>query len=120
MVEAYAQALYTLAAQGMDPKEAAKRMRALLARDGREKLFPRIGSALVRIAKERAGRTAELTVAKIDDTTEARKISGAPAEVTVRIDPTIIGGWRLRIGSTLTNVSYKKHLQDIYHHSLTH
>lgn len=118
MEQAYAQAVLQAIERGMAPKEALTRLRDVLKRSHREKLMPKIASALkksARAAQRRSG--AELTIAREGDResalAEVSELSGK-ATPAVHVDETLIGGWILTAGSTRTDASYKKQLLTLY------
>lgn len=118
METAYAQALYEAIEKGIDPKKAIEVLAARLTREGRRALLPRIAKAFARVAEResRKNRTT-LSVAREHDVHASLAAAAAFAEVAkhdVRIDPTLIGGWRLETGDRLVDASYKKHLLEIF------
>jgi len=113
MPENYTQALINLAAK-TSPKEAADALVKNLEMRGRAKLLPRIAHALSRAAEKAAAQPEEvLVVAREKDAAHAHKASSLP-EAKVLVDPTIVGGWQARKGSTLTDASFKKQLKDLF------
>ena len=119
MEHAYASAILSLIRKGAAPEAAVAAVREALLRRGRLKLFPKIAGAFLRLAaKEEASRAATLTIAKEEDReaalAEARRHVPEGSAITVRIDPSAIGGWRLVAGGTLVDATFKKHLLSIY------
>ncbi len=118
METAYAHALYAAIAGGIEPTKAIEALAARLAREGRSALLPRIAKAFARVAeRESRKHRVSLAVAREHDTQAALAAAAAYAEVgthDVRVDPTLVGGWRLETGDTLVDASYKKHLLDIF------
>jgi F0F1-type ATP synthase delta subunit len=123
MEDAYAQALWQIIEKGTPQADAVRALHAYLKKSGREALLPRIAKAFERLAAGMNDRQAvTLTVADKSHEHAALK-SAAPAlsrlnlddkSVNVRIDPTLIGGWRLEGREALIDESYKKHLLAIY------
>jgi len=131
MESAYAQALWKMVEGGMTPAKAVRALQETLKTHGREALLPRIASAFARIAAREAKRTGVvLTVAREKDERRARSeakkylesmdiksAQGGSAlgrDLKTQVDDTLIGGWRLEGRETLTDVSYKKALLDLY------
>lgn len=118
METSYAHALYQAIAGGTEHKKAVAHLAARLKREGRLALMPRIARAFARIAeRESAKKRTRLSVAREKDAHAAHQAASAHATVEksdVRIDETLIGGWRLEAGDTLVDASYKKHLLDIF------
>lgn len=123
METAYAQALWKMVEGGMNPAKAVRALQETLKTHGREALLPRIASAFARIAERETKRSdVVLTVAREKDERRAHKeakelLSHMGVEVKdlkTQIDDTLIGGWRLEGRETLTDVSYKKALLDLY------
>jgi F0F1-type ATP synthase delta subunit len=124
MENAYAQALWTVIAKGTKPHDAVRIMHEKLKAEGREALMPRIARAYARLAARESNRT-RVTLAVADKAHEHLALKSAAAEIAslgidekdveVRVDPTLIGGWRLEGREALVDSSYKKHLLAIYH-----
>ena len=123
MENAYAQALWNSIEKGMKPEDALHALRESLKREGREALLPRIANAFSRIAQRHANRNnVSLTVADKAHEHSAftavhemlTKLGVSKDDVEVRVDPSLIGGWRLEGREQLIDASYKKHLLAIY------
>ena len=123
MENAYAQALWNVIQKGTKPDDAVRVLHEKLRGEGREALMPRIALAFSRLAQKESNReTVTLTVANKSHEHAARQEAfAAPARshlaekgVTVHVDPTLIGGWRLEGAEELIDASYKKHLLAIY------
>lgn len=111
----YAHAAIRLVERGMKPAEAAKAISAHAGARGQARIVPRIVRALRAISlAERARRSIVLSVARKEDAAQAHKTSDAPKEVSVQVDDTLIGGWRLRGAGRLVDASYKRALFDLY------
>lgn len=107
----------------MQPGKAVHALREALTKSGREALMPRIARAFDRVAHRQLQRSGfTLTVAHVKEESHARaaaKRALASAGITradmeVRTDPSLIGGWRLEGADHLFDSSYKKHLLQIY------
>jgi F0F1-type ATP synthase delta subunit len=94
-----------------------------LKTEGREALMPRIAKAFERLSARMNERDiVTLTIA--DKAHEHGAITEATRAITntaidkkdiaVRLDSTLIGGWRLEGREVLVDESYKKHLLAIY------
>ena len=123
MEQSYAQALWKLVEGGMVPAKAVRALHDTLKAHGREALLSRIASAFTRIAEREAKRSdVVLTVAREKDERHAHKeikevlarMGTESKDLKTQIDDTLIGGWRLEGRETLTDVSYKKALLDLY------
>ena len=123
MENAYAQALWQMVEKGMKPKEAVAKIREALEKRGRLSILPKVGRAFARIAaRESAKRAIVLSVAKEKDAADAkremkdifREMGVEAGDVEVRLDETLIGGWRLEGRERLHDASYKKSLLSIY------
>lgn len=123
MQDEYAQTLWQMVEKGMKPKEAVSKLRGVLAKHGREALLPRIARAFARIAsREEAKKAVTVIVANEKQAARAlraakdvlREIGAEAADVRVRIDDSLIGGWRLEGRERLYDASYKKQLLSIY------
>lgn len=123
MYENYAHALYTMVEAGLKPKEAVEKLREKLVAEGRENLLPHIARAFVRIAeREMNKQQVVLSVAREKDENKAKREAkdilkelGADAsDLSIRIDETLIGGWRLEGREHLHDASFKKQLLSLY------
>lgn len=123
MENEYAQALWQMVEKGMKPKEAVSKLRETLVKHGREALLPRIARAFARIAsREEAKKAVTVIVANEKQVTRAlraakdalREIGVEAADVRVRVDDSLIGGWRLEGSERLVDASYKKQLLSMY------
>lgn len=126
MEHTYAKALWKMVEGGMTPKQGVATLHAYLTGRGRASLLPRIGRALARIAsRERAKNTIVLSVARDKDVASAKRASAnflkelgaAPDDLEVRVDESLIGGWRLLGREQLLDASFKKSLLSIYNRS---
>lgn len=109
-----ARVLLELLQKGMTPSETVKSLASILEKSGRTGLFPKVARAFDRLVQAQNHREQSvLFVAKGSDAKKAEKDSGAEDHV-VKIDPTLIGGWKLQKGDMLTDVSWKKHLLSMY------
>lgn len=124
MEQAYAQALWNMIDRGMTPMKAVHALRDVLKTRGREVLFPRIAKAFERIAmrqRQKSGIT--LYVANEKEARRAKDAAqaalaqmkiGIPNRFDMRIDETLIGGWRLEGSGVMVDRSYKKHLLTLF------
>ncbi len=124
METAYAQALWKMIDGGMDHAKAVKSLHQILVAKGRSVLMPRIARAFERIAAREIARSGmTLTVAHAKDEqhakTAAKKALSAlhadmPKHLHLKVDDSLIGGWRLEGAGHLIDASYKKQLLSIY------
>ena len=124
MEQVYAQALWEMIKKGTEPKKAVHALHETLVARGREVLFPRIAKAFERIAARESNRSdITLHIASAKDEHHAKAAAKKvmahmkleEKEITnVRIDESLIGGWRIESGEQLIDASYKKHLLSIY------
>ena len=113
MPEKYAQALMHVIKNGENAEEAARSLKDVLTRRKQLSMAPRIARALSREAEKAARAPQELLlVAREEDTEAARKESGVAG--AVRVDETLIGGWRAVSKDTLVDASHKSQLQALY------
>jgi F0F1-type ATP synthase delta subunit len=121
--EPYAQALYQMLKEGMRPKEAVAKLRAVLRRQGRERLLSRIEHAFARIAtRNEKKNTVTLSIARAKDKRKAqsavkgllKEMGISSKELAVEIDESLIGGWRLEGRERLVDASFKKDLLSLY------
>jgi len=90
---------------------------------GRQALMPRIGKAFVRLAAREGGKN-DLTLSIAHEKDERKAMREAKEmlaqtdpskkDITVKLDETLIGGWRLEGSEQLIDASWKKHLLSIY------
>lgn len=123
MENAYAEALWKTIVKGMDAKKAVHTLHEILVARGRTVLFPRIAKAFERIAARESNRT-DITLHIAHNKDEHHAMSEAEKAIAhmnlgkkianIKIDPDLIGGWRLESGEHLIDNSYKKHLLSIY------
>jgi F0F1-type ATP synthase delta subunit len=123
MEHAYAQALWTTVERGATPAKAVGALRTTLERQGRLALLPKIGHAFRRIAERQQQRTGiSLFVASEKDAKSAanaaagaiEKLGAHAKEFDVKVDGSLIGGWRLEGAGILVDRSFKKQLLDMY------
>jgi F0F1-type ATP synthase delta subunit len=119
----YAQALWQMIEGGMQPKKAVHALVESVKAHGREALLPRIARAFERIAERQMRKnTLIVSVAHEKDVNKAKrdvkevleKMDTDRKELEVRIDESLIGGWRLEGRGTLVDNSFKKSLLDMY------
>ena len=123
MDKTYAHILWQLVEKGMQPKKAVRSLFEVLSKHGRTSLMPHIARAFSRIAQREGDKnTLVLTIAQEKD----RRTATAHAkdtihdtgvnskDVDVRIDASLIGGWRLEGKERLIDASFKKYLLSLY------
>lgn len=123
MEKEYAAALWEVVERGMKPKEAVSKLRETLGKHGRKALLPRVARAFARIAsREEAKKAVTIIVANEKQAARAlraaedalREIGVEAADIRVRVDESLVGGWRLEGRERLYDSSYKKSLLNIY------
>lgn len=119
MERRYAQVIWHLLEKGKSLPEAVNAIHPVLARKGHIARMPRIIAALKRIAHAHTRkRTSVLYVAHEHDAVAVKHEIASLVEDTlliVKVDPTLIGGWRLESKGLLYDHSYKQTLLDMYH-----
>lgn len=124
--ETYARALVS-ATRGLTAHEITdrvQRFRTILARNGHERMLPRVATLVERIlAKQERRERVELVVAREEDRKrfekgllEYRGILGAQegTDITECVDDTVIGGYRLRAKGLMVDATYKRALLELY------
>lgn len=117
---AYAQALWQTIEKGMAPKKAVAALHEHLVTRGRAALMPRIGKAFERLAeRQRQKSGVTLFVAHEKDEKKAMREAKAllkklKGEVAVKVDESLIGGWRVEGNELSIDASFKKMLLDMY------
>lgn len=123
MDTAYAQALWEMIEKGKKPKEAVHALREILVAHGRQNLMPKIAHAFRRIAEKQSQRTGiVLSIAHEKDERNAKKnvreiltaMKTEANDLTVKLDDSLIGGWRLEGREMLVDASFKKQLLTLY------
>src|SRR4051812_46981674 len=118
MEKLYAQALWKAIENGRSPKDAVESLSKLLKKQGRHDLMGKISKAFQRLAESKESTRARIFVAHEKDGKHALKASGVP-EADIRVDESLIGGWRLENRGEVVDRSFKKYLLDIYNSSIT-
>ena len=118
MEQQYARILWHFMEKGKSLPEALKMLNPVLVRRGHTTIVRKTVHALARLAETRR-RTdvSTLFVAREQDAPLATKeIHSFTNNDTpsIKVDPTIIGGWRLESSGVLRDHSYKKALLDMY------
>ena len=113
MENAYAQALWKSVQRGKEPKEAVSALVQSLKAQSRFELLPRIQRAFKRLVAAEKNSHSRIFVAQEKVTKDALAKSGMH-DADVRVDHTLIGGWRMETRDTLLDHSFKKHLLSIY------
>jgi F0F1-type ATP synthase delta subunit len=128
MEEAYAQALWKMVKEGTAPSKAVHALSELLKSHGRLALMPRIGKAFARIAERQLQKeTMTLTVAREKDERAAKaaakevlaELKLEAKEVSVKVDDSLIGGWRLEGKEVLVDRSYKTRLLGVFNKTVS-
>ncbi|MDB5187521.1 MAG: hypothetical protein JWO50_41 [Candidatus Kaiserbacteria bacterium] len=118
MENAYAQVIWRLVAGGNTAHAAITKVEEHLKQTGRLGLLPRVMHSLARIAQSQASRSSSIVVAKKEDAAHAAHEAGnthaIQDQLQTRVDPSLIGGWRLETPELLIDTSYKKALLEIY------
>jgi F0F1-type ATP synthase delta subunit len=114
----YAIALRNALARGRDATKLVDGLLAHLKATGRIKLLPRIKKMLVEEEAHEKKHVAVLEVARKEDEAGAREeAQAAGIEVAeVRIDDSLIRGWRVRSKGMLVDRSAKNSLVELYRH----
>lgn len=113
MEKFYAQALWKAIEKGSTPKDAVASLAALLKKEGREELMPRIKRSFLRLVQREKALRPRLYVAHEKDSKRAQAESGVH-NAEILIDDALIGGWRLETAEELFDKSFKNHLLSIY------
>lgn len=123
MEESYAQALWQMVEKGVSPEKAVSSLKKVLEREGRAALLPKIGRSFARIAEKEQKKTGmTLYVGKEKDAKGAAQVAGSVMEALnvptkefdVKVDDSLIGGWRLEGSGILVDRSFKKQLLEMY------
>ncbi|MBI4079859.1 F0F1 ATP synthase subunit delta [Candidatus Kaiserbacteria bacterium] len=123
MEHTYAEALWKLIEDGEQPKKAVAKLKVYLEARGRVNLLPKIARAFARIAaRERARSAVMISVARQKDVAKAERearailteLGATAADLDVRLDDSLVGGWRLEGRERLVDASFKKSLLSIY------
>ncbi len=122
MEQAYAQALKDIIDSGKSPKQAIALIKNSLEAHGRGGLLTRVGHAYARLmAREERKSGITLFIAQAGDEKKAQKEASAfistGADVSIQIDDSLIGGWRLEGGGQVVDMSFKKQLLSLYNHA---
>jgi hypothetical protein len=100
---------------GADPAQAVVAIAETLRARGRIGLMRSVAAAFARVS---AGQTTPVVrVARAADAEAAKKNAGV-ADADVRIDESLIGGWRLETHERLVDASYKRYLLDIFNRAI--
>jgi F0F1-type ATP synthase delta subunit len=118
----YAQALVELEATGAKAPELTKHLIAHLTKAGRLKLLPKILTELRKIEARHAKEWSALEVASEKEKAHAQKeLENMGVHATeVRINPSLIKGWRILQKDTLIDTSAKKSLVNLYTNITNH
>jgi len=111
----------------MAPKKAVDALHESLVVRGRQALMPRIAGAFSRIAARDQGRNGiVLSIAHESDERKAMReakevlseMGASASDVSVNVDDSLIGGWRLEGREMLVDASFKKSLLEMYNRSV--
>jgi F0F1-type ATP synthase delta subunit len=128
MEQAYAQALWQMIEKGTQPKKALHMLVESLKVRGREALLPRIARAFERLAaREMKKNAVVMSVAHEKDASKAKRevkglleeIGADSKDIEIKLDESLIGGWRFEGRGTLVDTSFKKSLLEMYNHATT-
>jgi len=128
MEESYAQALWQIIENGMEPKKALRSLVESLKLRGREALLPRIARAFERLAaREMRKNSVVVSVAHEKDAAKAKRevkalleeIGAQSKDIETHIDESLIGGWRFEGNGLLVDNSFKKSLLEMYNRATT-
>ncbi len=122
----YAEALYRAATGATEEKveQLVANLLRLLKSNGQERLLPAIVSSLEKYAKRKHhGGAAWVVVSDRRDTTvlqetierDLRELGAEELPVEHTIDPTLIGGYKVRARGVQIDASYKSSLLQLYH-----
>lgn len=108
-----------VAAAGVDALTA--RFLGVLAQNGRASALPAVARAFAALAAKRRGAVAAdvVTAAPLSDAQREglaaalRQALGRDPEMTVRVDPALLGGLKVRVGSRLYDASLKTRLDQL-------
>ena len=123
MEQVYASALWSVIERGMTYDKAVRSMHESLVAQGRAELMPKIAKAFARHAERELQKSRLiLSVAQEKDEAHARReakraleeMGATSANMDVRVDAQLIGGWRLEGGGHLIDRSWKVQLLSIY------
>lgn len=117
----YSEALYQAVHGGIRLDSALKRLREILDQNGHSALYHKIlKNAEILFKKDEARASLEIVLARESDEkrfkheiAELKKETKA-THTTIRIDPSIIGGYIARAADTETDASYKRSLLSVY------
>jgi len=120
--EHYAQALFELSKQEKNPQKMMDAFVHMLKEKNALGLLPQILRHLQAILARASRNAPVLTLARQEDESTVREEIAPtlkhaeidPADVTVKIDDTLIGGYRLEYPGNLIDTSYKNQLLQIY------
>ena len=112
--EVYAKAMHTLSAQGVSAAEIVAGATASLKARGMLRLLPQVLSSFKRLAVRASSKGAVLTVAREADVAAFKGVAAIDAETAVKVDESIIGGYRLESKGKLIDNSFKTHLLEAY------
>lgn len=112
----YAKALQRVSEKGVDDTTLISNLMKHLREKGREKLLPGILRELKILKEQEKYKKGVLEVARESEKKSAQEAVEKAGITTddIRINPSLIRGWRARSGSTLVDRSAKRSLIDLY------
>jgi F0F1-type ATP synthase delta subunit len=116
MERTYAQALFELSQKpGADPHVLVEQLVAHLKETGRMKLLPRIARELKRLDSRAQSFGVHLEVASEAEVASAEAEARALGiEARATVNPSLVTGWRARLGSRIIDRSGKRALLELY------
>jgi len=112
--DVYAKAMLELAKSGKSDDDIVKGLLKSLKARGSLALLPKVANAYTRLLNKDSSARPVLTVARESDVKEALSLSGTDAGIDIKIDDSIIGGYRLEEGGKLLDNSFKAKLLQAY------
>ena len=112
----YAKALWKVKEKGVDDTTLVSNLMKHLRERGREKLLPGILRELKVLKEQEKYQKGVVEVARESEKTSAKEAAKSAGIITddIRINPSLIRGWRARSGSTLVDRLAKRSIIDLY------
>ncbi len=112
--EVYAKAMFALSSAGKNASDVVSGAVKSLKARGALGLLPKVLSAYERLVERAGTQGAVLTVARETDKSGALDASNAESDIEVKVDESIIGGYRLESKGKLVDNSFKLQLLQVY------
>jgi F0F1-type ATP synthase delta subunit len=119
--EDYTEAMLALIGEGKKEADLLSSLFAVLTKKGHERLYPKIlRTLLTRLERDAVRTSAQVTLARDEDASRFKKeihealLRLDTKDSTVKIDPTIIGGYIAEAKEKRIDASYKKSLLALY------